>query len=148
MHQTEQALTISLNGSWTLHYGPVGQTAPDAFRSLPSLPCTVPGAVHTAFIDAGIIPEPLTDRGDESCRWLEDKEFWFCRRFDIEPDQLRQQMQLTLNGLDATADVWLNGAFLGHCSNAFIPHYFNVTQHLQVGPNELIVRLDQGLAEV
>ena len=139
---------LSLDGAWQVAYGPVGKGGYADFRALPRLDCTVPGAVHTAFIDAGLIPEPLTDRNDEKCRWLEEQEFWFTRAFTLAPEQLRARMALTFHGLDTAADIWLNGVSLGHCSNAFIPHVFDVTDVVREGGNELVVRLDQGLEEV
>lgn len=137
-----------LDGAWRVAYGPVGKGRYADFRALPALDCTVPGAVHTAFIDAGLIPEPLNDRNDEKCRWLEEQEFWFSRLFTVEAESLRQRMLLRFDGLDTAADVWLNGAYLGRRSNAFIAHEFDVTGIVCAGENELVVRLDQGLHEV
>lgn len=148
MNDTELTMTLSLSGAWTLAHCPAGEGRFDSFRALPVLPCTVPGAVHTAFIDAGVIPEPLVDRNDESCRWLEGEEFWLRRTFTLDRGELRRRMLLTFGGLDTTADVWLNGVPLEHCSNAFIAHEFDVTACLHEGENELVVRIDQGLREV
>ncbi len=143
----KQMMTLNLNGAWRMAWCPVGQGTMAGFRALPSLPCQVPGAVHTAFIEAGMIPEPLKDREDEKCRWLETQEFWYSRCFD-RPEALGEKQLLRFDGLDTAADIWLNGVFLGHCSNAFIHHEFDVTEALRPGENELIVRLDQGLREV
>lgn len=140
--------TLPLIGPWTLSHCPVGTGTPATARALPTLPCPVPGDVHTAFIDAGLIPEPLTDRNDEACKWLEGEEFWLRRTFHLAETDLRQQMRLTFDGLDTSADIWLNGTFLGHTNNAFVAHEFDVTALLTAGENELLVRIDQGLHEV
>ena len=139
---------LELDGQWRVAYGPVGKGTYADFCALPALPCTVPGAVHTAFIDAGLIPEPLIDRNDEQCRWLEEQEFWFTRSFTLAESEIRQLMLLNFGGLDTAADVWLNGVYLGHRSNAFIAQEFDVSEHVRVGENEIVVRLDQGLHEV
>lgn len=148
MQDTALNVKISLGGAWQLAHCPVGTGTYPAFRALPTLPCTIPGAVHTAFIDADLIPEPLIDRNDEACRWLEGEEFWLRRTFALTADELREQMTLTFHGLDTSADIWLNGTFLGHTSNAFVPHTFDVTALTRAGENELVVRIDQGLHEV
>ena len=141
-------ITMTLDGSWQVAYGPVGKGSYADFRALPTIPAQVPGAVHSDFISAGLIPEPLIDRNDEACRWLEDMEFWFTRAFPLTQDDMHARMLLIFHGLDTTADIWLNGVSLGHCSNTFIPHEFDVTGVVRVGANELVVRLDQGLNEV
>ncbi len=141
-------LNLSLDGMWRVAYGPVGRGSYADFRGLPSLDCAVPGAVHTAFIEAGMIPEPLVDRNDLQCRWLEETEFWFTRTFTLAAEEMCQRMLLTCHGLDTAADIWLNGVFLGHRSNAFIEHSFDVTDAVHPGENELVIRLDQGLDEV
>ena len=148
MNELDLTMTLSLNGTWALAHCAVGEGCFDAFRSLPTIPCPVPGAVHEAFIGAGIIPEPLKDRNDEACRWLETQEFWVSRAFTLAQEALRPRMLLTFAGLDTEADIWLNGECLGHCSNAFIAHEFDVTGIVRAGGNELVVRIDQGLQEV
>lgn len=148
MNDLDLTMTLSLNGTWALAHCAVGEGRFDAFRSLPTIPCPVPGAVHEAFIEAGIIPEPLKDRNDEACRWLEEQEFWYSRAFTLTQEELRPRMVLTFAGLDTAADIWLNGHCLGHCSNAFIAHEFDVTGLVRAGENELVVRIDQGLHEV
>ena len=148
MSAYEQATTLSLNGEWKLAHCPVGEGRYDMFRSLPVIPCRVPGAVHEAYVEAGMIPEPLKDRNDVACRWLEDQEFWYSRTFALQQDELLPRMLLRFGGLDTTADVWLNGVCLGHCSNALIAHEFDVSGVVRAGVNELVVRIDQGLHEV
>ena len=141
-------MSMKLDGAWRVAYGPVGQADERSFRALPAIPAVVPGAVHSDFIRAGLIPEPLIDRNDEACRWLEEMEFWFVRAFTLTQRELHARMLLTLEGLDTAADIWLNGESLGHCCNAFIAHAFDVTGIVREGENELVVRLDQGLHEV
>ena len=138
---------ISLNGLWRMGYCDIGAGTPEGFAAMETLPYSVPGDVHTPLIDAGVIAEPLEGVNDLDCRWVEEKEFWCERRFTLTDAQLLPVMRLTFEGLDCTADVWLNGAFLGRCSNAFVEHAWEVRQHLRAGENMLLVRIDQGLAE-
>lgn len=139
---------ISLDGQWMLSYCPVGTGTLQALEEWLAWPYTVPGDVHTTFIEQGMIPEPLVGMGDEACRWLEEQEFWCVRRFDLAREEMRRQMLLTFEGLDCTADIWLNGTFLGRSNNAFVEAVFDVTACLQAGENTLVVRIDQGLEAV
>lgn len=141
-------MRISLDGRWRLSYCPVGTGSLNNFENLPSWPYMVPGDVHTTFIEHGMIPEPLVDMGDEACRWLEDQEFWCVRRFVLTPEDMSRQMLLTFHGLDCSADIWLNQAYLGENDNAFVERVFDVTEHLHAGDNLLVVRIDQGLEAV
>ena len=140
-------MDISLNGVWRMAYCDIGAGTPEGFAAMDALPYSVPGDVHTPLMEAGIIAEPLVGMNDLDCRWVEEKEFWCERRFTLAAQDLRRVMQLTFFGLDCTADVWLNGAFIGRHSNAFVEAVWEVRRHLHPGENVLLVRIDQGLAE-
>ncbi|MBQ4638996.1 MAG: hypothetical protein IJB69_00565 [Clostridia bacterium] len=139
--------TLSLNGRWSMAWCDIGTGAPDALSALPSLLYTVPGDVHTPLIEAGIIQEPLYAMNSLDCTWMEKKEFWCRRTFVLEKDDLAPSMQLTFEGLDCTADIYLNGRKIGRHNNAFVEITFDVTSCLHPGENTLLVRLDEGLQE-
>lgn len=74
---------ICLNGLWELGYCDAGSS--DFFRQPEyTLTCPVPGDIHMAFMEKGLIPDPLTGLGSEECRWLEQKEFWYRTRFSLD----------------------------------------------------------------
>ncbi len=60
-------ITLPLDGIWQMAHCHVG-TGRYNQRPTATMPYTVPGDVHTPLIEAGIIPEPLTDRNDTACR--------------------------------------------------------------------------------
>ena len=140
-------MELSLNGQWRMGWCPIGQGSPESFAQLKKLPYTVPGDVHTPLIEAGLIPEPLYGLNSEECRWVEDNEFWCERRFTLKEQDIRNVMELTFHGLDLTADVYLNGQYIGRHNNAFVEIAWNVREQLHAGENTLLVRIDQGLAE-
>lgn len=139
--------TISLNGEWQMAWCDIGTGDPAKSAGMAKLPYQVPGDVHTPLIQAGLIREPLVGLNDLDCRWVEDKEFWCERTFVLEAEDLRAAMQLTFEGLDTTADVYLNGQYVGRHNNAFVEITWDVAQWLHAGENTLLVRIDQGLAE-
>lgn len=139
--------TISLNGAWQMAWCDIGTGSPETLDALDTLPYQVPGDVHTPLIQAGLIPEPLQGMNSLACRWVEEKEFWCRRVFTLREQDMAPAMHLTFEGLDTTADVYLNGQSIGRHNNAFVEITWDVAPYLHPGENTLLVRIDQGLAE-
>ena len=94
--------TISLGGTWRMHWRDVGTGQLGAAPESPVLDYTVPGDVHTPLIDAGLIPEPLEGLNSLDCRWVEEKEFWCERTFRLSAAELAPVMLLTFDGKHQT----------------------------------------------
>lgn len=142
----------SLNGQWKLCWQDIKvgsiERIEELFQSEKVIACKVPGDIHVALTDAGIIKEPLVDKNSEACRWLEEKEFWYKKVFYIEEAFLQDTMELIFEGLDLTADIWLNGKYIGNHNNAFIEKVIDVSTVLHAGENVLVVRIDDGVHAV
>lgn len=138
---------ISLNGEWRMSWCDIGTGSPEQRPASPKLPYHVPGDVHTPLMEAGLIADPLVGQNDQSCRWVEDKEFWCERRFVLSQKDILPVMRLQFDGLDCTADVYLNGTHVGRHNNAFVEAVWDVTELVHAGENVLLVHIDQGLAE-
>lgn len=142
----------SLNGQWKLCWQDVDaereETVEAVFEGKHVIECQVPGDVHMAFAEARIIKEPLVDVNSEDCRWLEEKEFWYKKVFYIEEAFILDTMELVFEGLDLTADIWLNGKYIGNHNNAFIEKVIDVSSCIHAGENVLIVRIDDGVNAV
>ncbi|HWE64549.1 MAG TPA: glycoside hydrolase family 2 protein [Chloroflexota bacterium] len=116
----------------------------------------VPGDVHRALIAAGRIADPYYDRNEESCAWMEEREWWYRLRFDGPGEPLRddERLRLVFHSLDTYATIWLNGVELGRHANMFTPAVFDVTGRVRPGANTLALLFDrpldhtQALAEV
>lgn len=135
--------TRSLNGMWELGYCELGCGIRPPYTML----CPVPGDVRMALIDAGIIKEPLLNEHTLDCRFLETKEFWYRKVFSFDTAPRPAKSILTFHGLDCTADIWLNDAYIGRHNNAFVEAEYDVSAWLRSGENTLIVRIDSGTAE-
>jgi beta-mannosidase len=117
----------------------------DGWLAVSSLPCDV----HVPLIQAGIIAEPLEADNCFKCEWIERKSWWFRKVFRAEAEQPRAQAcELVLEGLDVHADVFLNGAHLGHHRSAMYPFRQDVREVLKEGDNVLLVRVTSGLETV
>ncbi len=141
--------SICLNGEWSLCWLDVGKGSitgvDELFQKEQVVACSVPGDIHAALAKAGVIKEPLVDKNSEDCRWLEEKEFWYRKEFRVEEGFQQDVTELFFEGLDLTADVWLNGHYLGSHNNAFVEKVFTISDSIQTGENVLVVRIDDGV---
>jgi beta-mannosidase len=143
---------LELNGSWELSWKAVHtgslEEALSRREAGDTISCSVPGDVHLALTEARIIKEPLESLFSKDCRWMEDQEWWYTKDFAVSDDWMKDRSRICFEGLDLTADIWLNGHYLGQHNNAFIPVEFDVTKHLLMGNNTLVVRIDEGIESV
>lgn len=75
-------------------------------------------------------------------RWVEDKSWWFRRKFTVPREFRGQQTRLIFDGVDYYAHYWLNGQYLGRSEGAFGTVKFVVGNLRYDRENELVVRLD------
>ncbi|GKX65313.1 beta-mannosidase [Inconstantimicrobium mannanitabidum] len=152
MSKVKQHQSYGLSGEWRLILQDVGrgnlQQAIDLYEDGNTIECKVPGDVHIALTEAGVIEDPLIDLNGEDCRWLEEKEFWYIKVFDIEEDFVQDYEEITFEGLDLTSDIWLNNKYIGCHNNAFIGKTIDITSNIKVGKNLLVVRIDDGVNSV
>lgn len=103
------------------------------------LPIQVPGDVNAALLKNKKIPNPHYDTQARDAYWVTAKEWWYAVPFDADKVSSDKSV-LVLEGVDGTADVWLNDFHLGVMKNAFYPHRLNIKGKLQEKGNVLYVR--------
>jgi hypothetical protein len=105
---------------------------------------TVPGTVLTTLIDRGVYPNP--DYGLNNLaipESLSKKSFWFRTQFTLPGGMRRPLTQLTFNGINFKATIWLNGTLIGDVVGAFRRKTFDVTAIVKQGAgNTLAVLID------
>ena len=106
------------------------------------------GVVKWFFPRAGAIDDPLFGTNADRCQWMEIVDWWYERTFDLAEDALGHRIELCFEGLDTTADVWLNDHHVGQHNNMFVPYVIDVSRFIVKGENRLSVRLDCGLRAV
>ena len=146
--------TLDLNGTWELLERPLDHELPNAAAvtaASADLQATVPGDVNDALVEAGELPEPLAGLNfrDFSPR-VTNRSWWYRRRFRLPPDMRGADVvELALDGLDVHADIWLNGACLGHHASAFCPFIREVTSRVEWdAENTLLIRVTTGSERV
>lgn len=145
-----QYAPIDLTGTWQLIERPLC----DDIHALPrvmeamtdAITCKVPGDISDSLVQAGRMPEPLVGLNFQQFAWVDQRSWWLTRQIDV-PGAWSDlpAVELSLDGLDYGADIWLNGHHLGHHASAFYPFTCDVKPYLQWGnPNTLWVRLTTG----
>lgn len=121
---------ISLNGKWNC-FGvtPEGE----ALR----MTAVVPGTVHMALMDAGVIQDLYVGDNALKYQWIEQCTWEFERTFELE--EVREDMNICFEGLDVYCDILLNGEKVGSTDNMFIDHRFAVGNLLKAGTNTIQV---------
>ena len=104
------------------------------------IPVSVPGEVHVALMDAGIIPDPFVADNELQVQWVAEKDWEFAGLFDLPEELLAQdQVWLDFEGLDTLAEVMVNGVLIGKTDNAFRHYAWEVKAHLNPGENQVRV---------
>ncbi len=140
-----RAEQVSLDGPWQLAWTdpPEGIALPESDK-LEWIDVTVPCGVHWALYRAGKAPHPYVGRNIQSMRWIEDKTWWFRRRFVAPASLAGRHVRLIGDGVDYYAHYWLNGRYLGRSEGAFGTVKIGL-ENLRIGAeNELLVRVDCG----
>ncbi|KAG7234597.1 hypothetical protein INR49_002226 [Caranx melampygus] len=121
---------LSLDGKWSLS---------NSNGSL-SVPAEVPGCVHSALQQQGLIQDPYFRFNDLLYRWIALDNWTYTTTFNV-PVQLRtkQEVLLTFDGVDTVASIQLNGATVGNTDNMFRRYDFSVRELLKDGDNVLRV---------
>jgi beta-mannosidase len=144
---------ISLNGMWELRDEVLSTPLTEAGRIAVEpegwIAQPVPGDIHQGLVAAERIQPPLLGLNSRDCDWTEARSWWFRRTFEVQTSWLEADVcELEMQGLDANAEVFLNGVYLGSHANAFRPFALDVKPWLQPGENMLLVRLSAGVETV
>lgn len=136
---------------WTLREeprvsAPAGQVASASFAGADWMRATVPGTVLTTMIDDGIYPDPYYGLNNLAIpETLNKQRYWYRNVFRM-PAAMRSalgstgRLQMTFEGINYQADVWLNGQRLGMIKGAFNRGQFDVTDAVKAdGENVLAV---------
>ncbi len=140
--------TIDLSGTWmmkdfTKGIGSQKEVYLPGNEPKDCLQCKVPGTVRTALLDAGEIPDPYFGYDNEKSLWVEQKEWWFFKKFSVPEDLKGKFVDLVFEGTSFQGECWLNGKRVGGLKGMLNPREFDVSGLLNYGQdNEIAVRLE------
>jgi beta-mannosidase len=131
---------ISLNSdkesTWTLYYGLQDEHAPQSPGELKrsgfsGIPATVPGNVEIDLQEAGLIEDPMIGDRVYDLRMYETYQWWYHRTFSRPDVPQGHRIEMSFEGIDCIADIWLNGVNIARTDNMFVEHHFDVTDILR-----------------
>lgn len=83
----------------------------------------VPGNFEKSLTKAGRLPDLYFGTNVFKAQDFEDCHVWYFTSFDSDSSE----SVLHFNGIDAIADIYLNGELIGHTENMFIEYDFDCT---------------------
>ncbi|MCM3781505.1 glycoside hydrolase family 2 protein [Neobacillus mesonae] len=139
---------MELSGIWKLMHFEVGEKNPQelaapGFDDRFWIGATVPGDVHTALVERGIIDPPYFGHNDIKSRWIEQKEWWYRTTFNLdEVSGIGERTELIFEGLDTFAAIFVNGHEIGRTDNMLMSHHFNISRIARKGWNSIAIKFN------
>ncbi len=128
--------SLSLDKGW--EFRQVTPGAPDDNGDW--LPATVPGDVHLDLLANKKIPDPFYRDDEAKLQWIENASWEYRLNFDVTQEFLaRSNIDMVFDGIDAAAQVFVNGAPVLEANNMFRIWRIPVKTHLHAGGNQLRV---------
>ncbi|HEY3854112.1 MAG TPA: glycoside hydrolase family 2 TIM barrel-domain containing protein [Verrucomicrobiae bacterium] len=134
--------TIVLDSGWQLQRAPEISRTPIDISWTGLDPgnewraATVPGTVLTSLVNDGVYPEPLygeNNRPDKIPELLCRESYWYRTVFRTPRSYAGRKIWLHLDGINYSADVWVNGTKVGSMKGAFARGVFDVTSLIKPG---------------
>ncbi len=97
---------------------------------------TVPGTVLTSLVNDGVYPEPMygeNNRPDKIPDSLARTPFWYRTVVKVPKEYKDRQVWLNFEGINFSAQVWVNGQQVGTMKGAFARGIFDVTPMVKAG---------------
>ncbi len=97
------------------------------------LEAQVPGSVQLNLLNAGIIKDPFYRSNEDSIQWIAEKDWEYLNEFSLSNQfLLNHQIELTFEGLDTYAEVFLNDSLILTTDNMFRKWVLDVTKLLEI----------------
>ncbi len=126
---------ITIAGGWKLQEAPqvhaTGKViSGSAFSTAGWYPAAVPGTVLTTLVNNRVYPEPLygeNNRPDKIPESLSRQDYWYRTSFTIPKSYQGKKIWLNFEGINYSADVWVNGKHIGKVKGAFSRGIFDIS---------------------
>jgi len=105
---------------------------------------TVPGTVLTSLVNDHVYPEPLygeNNRPEIIPESLVHTSYWYRTEFTVPRNYKNRRVWLNFDGVNYSAEVWVNGAKAGTMHGAFTRGNFDITEHVQPGESAAVAVL-------
>jgi hypothetical protein len=140
---------VTLSAGWQLQDAAKVTQAGDAIASTNFKPqgwysATVPGTVLTSLVNAGVYPEPLygeNNRPDKIPDSLARTAYWYRTVFEVPEAYAGKHVWLNLEGINFSAQVWVNGTQVGTMKGAFKRGLFDISAETRPGKKAVLAVL-------
>ena len=106
----------------------------------------IPADIHTPLLKYGKISKPDIAENYKESLWIENKSWWFKKEFSVNGEMLEnQKIMLVFERLDCMADIFVNDTHIGTHKSVFFPFAADIKEYINIGKNEIYVRLTTGL---
>lgn len=105
----------------------------------------IPGDVHTALKNAGLIPDPYFGRNELDLRWVAEQDWQIERSFDLS--DASGEWYLDVDGLDTVATIEVNGILVLEADNCFRRYRPDVSKALRPGENRIRILFRSSIRE-
>ncbi|WP_353069933.1 glycoside hydrolase family 2 TIM barrel-domain containing protein [Tunturibacter empetritectus] len=141
--------SVTLSAGWQLQDAAKVTQAGDAIASAKFKPqgwysATVPGTVLTSLVNAGAYPEPLygeNSRPDKIPDSLARTQYWYRTVFEVPKTYAGRHVWLNLEGINFSAQVWVNGTQVGTMKGAFKRGIFDISTVVKPGKRAVLAVL-------
>ncbi len=141
--------SVDLDTGWQMQFAnkvpqSAAQIASSGFDASGWYAATVPGTALTTLVDNHVFPEPLYGeniRQEVIPDGLAYESYWYRTTIAIPRSYQGQRVWLNFDGINFSADVWVNGAKAGTIRGAFIRGVFDITSHVTPGSDAVVAVL-------
>jgi hypothetical protein len=105
---------------------------------------TVPGTVLTSLVKDGVYPEPLygeNNRPDKIPDSLSRTPYWYRTVFKVPKSYAGRHVWLNFDGINFSAQVWVNGRQVGAMKGAFGRGIFDISPDVRPGKTAVLAVL-------
>jgi hypothetical protein len=123
---------------------PGAEIASPAFNTSGWYTATVPGTVLTTLVNNHVYPEPLygeNNRPETIPESLARTSYWYRTLIDVPKTYKNHHVWLNFDGINYSADVWVNGVQVGSMRGAFIRGIFDITAQVKPGKKAVLAVL-------
>ena len=138
---------VALSTGWQLQYAAKtpasgAQISSAGFNSSGWYAATVPGTVLTSLVNDHVYPDPLYGENilqiPES---LAHSSYWYRTVIAVPKSYKNHRVWLNFEGINFSADVWVNGVQAGTIRGAFIRGIFDITADVKPGKPAVVAVL-------
>jgi hypothetical protein len=146
---SSQPLPVTISDGWQLQDAAKVPEAGGAIAAANYKPqgwytATVPGTVLTSLVKNGVYPEPLygeNNRPDKIPDSLSRLPYWYRTVFKIPKAYAGRHVWLNFDGINFSAQVWVNGRQVGAMKGAFGRGIFDISPDVKAGKNAVLAVL-------